>query len=165
MHQGQGKCSTFPPGAFNCICYKVLGVKQQQQQLKARVISIGTDKRSLNRNSAAFKAGWFIKVHSSWRVPPSSAPSYSPVLIKHFFSRVKSESLDFGGIFWFRFSSLCRLRWEKMKPVIGFAAISLNWWKCISRAFAVWFWHGGFREVQPRAVILLRLFPSRVHLG
>lgn len=57
MHQGQGKC-TFPPGAFNCISYKVLGM---QQQLKARVISIGTDKRSLHRNSAAFRLGGSLR--------------------------------------------------------------------------------------------------------
>ena len=42
----------FPSGAFNCISYKVLGMKRQQ--LKARVVSIGTDKRSLHQNSAVY---------------------------------------------------------------------------------------------------------------
>jgi hypothetical protein len=129
MHQGQGKMQHLPPGRVQLhLCYiKVLGVKQQQPQpqLKARVVY---KHRHRQTKSAPTKiqprlrlAGSLRCIHLEGFLHHLLPSSYISVfLIKLFFvflfSRVKSESLDFG-IFWFGFSRLCRFSArEKMKP-------------------------------------------------
>ena len=58
--------------------------------------------KSAPKFSRVLKTGWFIKVHSSWRVSGSSiiCPAGSSILIKHF-CRSKSDRLTVGGLlFW-----------------------------------------------------------------
>lgn len=153
MHQGQGKC-TFPPGAFNCISYKVLGM---QQQLKARVISIGTDKRSLHRNSAAFRLGGSLRcIHLEGFL-------HHLLLLLRFrlnFFFVGRKRIAWLWYFLVRVFPVVLVQWEKMKPVIGLVAISLNWWKCIKGVAFCFDLAGLGIAVQQKAVTIVSFTSS-----